>query len=54
MDAVTDVPGVKVGHATLIAARMLVVGHGPGAHRCDVVVPCENIRQEPLFAGYTS
>ena len=33
-DAITDVHGVEVGHATLITGEgRLVVGKGPGAHR---------------------
>jgi D-aminopeptidase len=52
-NAITDVPGVVVGHTTLIAGDgTLVVGPGPVRTGVTVVVPCENIRQDPLFAGY--
>lgn len=52
-NAITDVPGVKVGHTTLISGEgPLVVGQGPVRTGVTVVVPCGNIREEPLFAGY--
>ena len=52
-DAITDVPGVLVGHATLIEGDgPLVVGHGPIRTGVTVVVPHEDRTwTEPVFAG---
>ena len=52
-NAITDVPGVRVGHTTLIEGEgPLVVGRGPIRTGVTVVVPHEGrIWQEPLFAG---
>lgn len=52
-NAITDVPGVRVGHATLIEGDgPLVVGQGPIRTGVTVVVPHEGrIWEEPLFAG---
>ena len=52
-DAITDVPGVLVGHATLIEGDgPLVVGKGPIRTGVTVVVPHEdNAWTEPVFAG---
>jgi D-aminopeptidase len=52
-NAITDVPGVRVGHATIIAGDgPLVVGGGPVRTGVTVVVPRgpEDAR-EPVFAG---
>jgi len=52
-NAITDVPGVKVGHCTLISGEgPLVVGQGPVRTGVTVVAPCDNIRKAPLFAGH--
>jgi D-aminopeptidase len=52
-NAITDVPGVRVGHTTLIAGDgPLVVGEGPVRTGVTVVLPGESIRAQPLFAGY--
>jgi D-aminopeptidase len=52
-DAITDVPGVLVGHATLIEGDgALVVGRGPIRTGVTVVVPHEDhVWTEPVFAG---
>lgn len=53
-DAITDVPGVGVGHATIIAGEgPLQVGSGPVRTGLTVVKPHEgDVLAEPLFAGY--
>lgn len=52
-NAITDVPGVSVGHATLIAGDgPLVVGEGPVRTGVTVVLPHDGeIGSEPVFAG---
>ena len=52
-DAITDVPGVLVGHTTLIRGDgPLVVGTGPVRTGVTVVVPHEDhVWTEPVFAG---
>jgi D-aminopeptidase len=52
-DAITDVPGVLVGHTTLISGDgPLVVGQGPVRTGVTVVVPHEDDPwTEPVFAG---
>ncbi|MEO5964584.1 MAG: P1 family peptidase [Candidatus Limnocylindrales bacterium] len=52
-DAITDVPGVLVGHTTLIHGDgPLVVGEGPVRTGVTVVVPhSDDVWTEPLFAG---
>jgi D-aminopeptidase len=52
-NAITDVPGVGVGHTTLIEGDgPLVVGQGPVRTGVTVVVPRERAdRREPVFAG---
>jgi D-aminopeptidase len=51
-NAITDVPGVQVGHCTLIAGDgPLVVGQGPVRTGVTVVVPSEDVNRAPLFAG---
>ncbi|HEX5828428.1 MAG TPA: P1 family peptidase [Candidatus Limnocylindrales bacterium] len=52
-DAITDVPGVRVGHTTLISGEgPLVVGQGPVRTGVTVVIPHEDdVWTEPLFAG---
>lgn len=52
-NSITDVPGVKVGHTTLIRGEgALKVGEGPVRTGVTVVVPGENIHEDPMFAGY--
>ena len=52
-DAITDVPGVLVGHTTLIEGDgPLVVGQGPIRTGVTIVVPHEDAAfTEPVFAG---
>jgi D-aminopeptidase len=52
-DAITDVPGVRVGHTTLISGSgPLVVGQGPVRTGVTVIIPhAGDIWTEPLFAG---
>jgi len=52
-NAITDVPGVRVGHTTLIVGEgPLRIGQGPIRTGVTVIQPHEgNIWKEPLFAG---
>lgn len=52
-NAITDVPGVSIGHTTLIVGEgPLRVGQGPIRTGVTVIQPHEgNIWNEPLFAG---
>lgn len=52
-DAITDVDGVRVGHATIVRGEgALVVGEGPVRTGVTVVCPREGLaRDEPAFAG---
>ena len=52
-DAITDVAGVRVGHATLIEGDgPLVVGQGPVRTGVTVILPHEgDVWAEPVFAG---
>jgi D-aminopeptidase len=52
-DAVTDVAGVRVGHATIVRGEgPLVVGEGPVRTGVTVICPREGLtREEPAFAG---
>ena len=52
-DAITDVAGVRVGHATLIRGDgPLVVGEGPVRTGVTVVLPHDgDVWTEPVFAG---
>lgn len=51
-DAITDVPGVQVGHETIVAGEgPLRVGEGPVRTGVTVVLPHEGIWTEPVFAG---
>jgi D-aminopeptidase len=45
-NAITDVPGVLVGHATVVAG-----GEGPAAARTGVTAVLPNARVEPVFAA---
>ncbi len=53
LDAITDVPGVLVGHTTLIAGDgPMDVGHGPVRTGVTIVMPHEDDPwTEPVFAG---
>ncbi len=52
LNAITDVPGVRVGHATLIEGEgPLVVGRGPVRTGVTVIVPGGDPFQESFFAG---
>ncbi len=53
-NAITDVPGVGVGHTTLIEGEgALIVGKGPIRTGVTVILPREaNIGANPVFAGY--
>ena len=53
LNAITDVPGVRVGHTTLVDGDgPLEVGRGPVRTGVTVVVPHERDRwREPVFAG---
>ena len=53
MDAITDVPGVRVGQTTIVEGDgPLVVGRGPVRTGVTVVIPCgPDDRLEPVFAG---
>jgi D-aminopeptidase len=51
-NAITDVPGVRVGHVTLIDGNgPLVVGSGPVRTGVTVVVPSQDVGRSPIFAG---
>src|SRR5579875_1311842 len=52
-NAITDVPGVRVGHTTLISgAGPLVVGQGPVRTGVTVILPHDgNVGADPVFAG---
>ncbi len=54
LDAITDVPGVRVGHATIVRGDgPLVVGDGPVRTGVTVVLPHDgNVFLEPVFAGW--
>jgi len=55
LNAITDVPGVRVGHTTLISGEgKLVVGEGPVRTGVTVVIPRDDIGTHPLYAGYHS
>src|SRR5262249_2135706 len=52
-NAITDVPGVKVGHSTIIrGSGPLKIGEGPVRTGVTVVVPHDNIFQEYLPFGF--
>jgi D-aminopeptidase len=53
LDAITDVAGVRVGHATLISGDgPLVVGQGPVRTGVTVILPrAEHAWDAPVFAG---
>jgi D-aminopeptidase len=52
LNAITDVPGVKVGATTIVRGEgPLVRGRGPVRTGVTVVVPHDGIATEPVFAG---
>jgi D-aminopeptidase len=53
-NAITDVPGIKVGQTTLIEGDgPLVIGQGPVRTGVTIVLPhASNIGADPVFAGY--
>lgn len=54
LNAITDVPGIRIGHTTLVSGDgPLVVGQGPVRTGVTVILPHEgNVGADPLFAGY--
>jgi len=53
LNAITDVAGVEVGHATIIrGAGKLVVGRGPVRTGVTAIVPRGRGGGDPVFAGY--
>jgi D-aminopeptidase len=53
LDAITDVAGVEVGHATLISGNgKLVVGKGPVRTGVTVVHPRGKANHDPVFAAW--
>ncbi len=51
-NAITDVAGVRVGHATIVRGDgPLRVGEGPVRTGVTVIVPCEDVGRRVLFAG---
>ncbi|MFL5679828.1 MAG: P1 family peptidase, partial [Chloroflexota bacterium] len=53
LNAISDVPGVKVGHSTIVRGDgPLLVGQGPVRTGVTVVVPHDgDVWTEPVFAG---
>ena len=52
LNAITDVPGVTVGHVTLVEGEgPLRVGTGPVRTGVTVVVPCGDVGRQLVFAG---
>jgi D-aminopeptidase len=53
LNAITDVPGVRVGHTTLISGSgPLVVGHGPVRTGVTIIQPRSGpVWENPCFAG---
>jgi L-aminopeptidase/D-esterase-like protein len=53
LDAITDVPGVEVGHTTLIAGEgRLVVGKGPVRTGVTIVHPRGKASADPVFGAW--
>src|SRR3954465_7620025 len=53
LDAITDVSGVEVGHATLISGSgKLVVGKGPVRTGVTMVLPRGRDNNDPVFAAW--
>ncbi|MEZ4623383.1 MAG: P1 family peptidase [Thermomicrobiales bacterium] len=52
-NAITDVPGVRVGFSTIIEGEGdLVVGQGPVRTGVTAVFPRDGVCENPVFAGY--
>jgi D-aminopeptidase len=52
-NAITDVPGVRVGMTTLIEGDgELITGRGPIRTGVTVIIPRDDIYADPVFAGY--
>ena len=52
LNAITDVPGVMVGHTTLVSGQgPLRIGRGPARTGVTVVLPHAAIRNDPVFGG---
>jgi D-aminopeptidase len=55
LDAITDVPGVTVGHVTIVrGSGKLVVGKGPVRTGVTAVFPRGKENLDPVFAGWFS
>jgi L-aminopeptidase/D-esterase-like protein len=55
LDAITDVPGVSVGHLTIVrGSGKLMVGKGPVRTGVTAVVPRGKTDLDPVFAGWFS
>ncbi len=56
LNAITDVPGVAVGHTTLISGEgKLVIGKGPVRTGVTAVLPRgKDTMMDPVFAGWFS
>jgi len=55
LNAITDVAGVEVGHATIIRGQgKLVVGRGPVRTGVTAILPRGKRSKSPVFAGYFS
>jgi L-aminopeptidase/D-esterase-like protein len=55
LNAITDVPGVEVGHSTIIFGRgERVVGSGPARTGVTAVLPRGRAGEAPVFAGWFS
>jgi L-aminopeptidase/D-esterase-like protein len=53
LNAITDVPGVEVGHTTLISGEgKLQVGVGPVRTGVTAILPRGKASQDPVFAGW--
>src|ERR1035438_10278514 len=53
LNAITDVAGVEVGHATLIRGEgMLKIGEGPVRTGVTAVLPRGKVMAAPVFAGW--
>src|SRR4051794_1409780 len=54
-NAITDVPGVEVGHTTLVSGEgKLEVGRGPVRTGVTAVLPRGKASADPVFAGWFS
>src|SRR5262245_62936210 len=53
LDAITDVAGVEVGHATIVSGSgTLVVGKGPVRTGVTVIHPRGKANHDPVFAAW--